>query len=121
MSSIDYDGYWFGRKPPDDISVVAAWGCRAILSGRGAHQHLDIPPDRMQLWAADETDITGFVAWLNADLSDWLMQRKCDQDQIDPTGATVFTLDAAPYFATACANASYGYLYVGAWMTAPNK
>jgi hypothetical protein len=109
MPEFTINKHWFGRKPPAGTSVVAAWGCRAILSGRGKDQWVDILHDRQQAWFADEEHPSeAFVEWLKKGLSAWLNQ-KCG----------VFTFDDGLCHATASANASYGYFYVGAWMTEP--
>ena len=123
MPVFDHTGHWFGLKPePAGISIVAAWGARAILAGRfGQQQQVDILPDRKQLWApegASQTkEVDAFRAFLRNTVGPWL-DRCCGSKWIDPSKDTVFTLDQGRFHAVASPKASGGYLYVGAWMTA---
>jgi hypothetical protein len=109
---------WFGLQPPEDVPVVAAWGCRAILTGGVGKQYIDVLWDRKQLWTPDGADVVAFTDWLQAAVGPWLIAN-CNQSWIDPASSKRFELDAAPYHAVASPRASYGYLYVGAWQAEP--
>jgi hypothetical protein len=123
MSTIP--GCWFGQPPPE--GAQAAYGCRAILSGR-REQYVDVF-DRQQ--AVPDPVPEAFAKWVSGRLSNWLhneprtRRSKAFPDGkpakngigwVDPGGDKMFTLDDGVFHAKACANRSHGYLYVGAWM-----
>lgn len=106
---------WFGLRPPADAAFIAAWGCRAILSGRRS-QLIDVVPDRQSF--QPDTPPVEFARFLRNKVAPWL-ERNCDQRWIEPSGRDILSFDAGPMHARACPNGCHGYLYVGAWMDAP--
>lgn len=102
---------WGLPVPP---GAQAAYGCRAILSGRYPHQTIDVVWDRQD--AAPQPTPVAFDAFVNGPLSKWL-QNRCGEKHIEPGGSDTFILDQGEFHARACANRSYGYLYVVAWTT----
>lgn len=93
---------------PDD--AVAAWGCRAILK----NGFVDIVPDRKDM-VIPEQYMVNFGPWLNDVMS--------DEGWVDLTAATmkgdrdeVKAYDLGPFHIRMSTNASYGYLYISAWM-----
>lgn len=118
MPAFNPMGQWFGLVPQEPL-IVAAWGCRAILSGRtpGA-QSIDIVPDRHQLWHSEDADPHAFLSWMRTKLSAWLESR-CGQAYLDPGDTSQFRLDDGLCHAVASPRGSYGYLYVGAWQDEP--
>lgn len=112
---------WFGRRPPQGTNVLAAWGARAILSGRGDRQAIDLVPDRRQTWIPEGAAMPPeFQDFLVEKVAPWL-DRNCDAEggSIDPGGADVMTLAEGPFHVEASPQRSHGYLYIGAWMMAP--
>jgi hypothetical protein len=112
--------YWFGRRLPADTPFQAAWGARAILNGRGrANQAIDLVPDRKQFWTNDGQPVPPpFIAFLRDKVAPWI-DAKCGARWIDPGGSELYVLEDGIFRAEACAQNSYGYLYVAAWMLAP--
>jgi hypothetical protein len=114
-------GQWFGRRPPTETRLLAAWGARAILAGRATEQSIDILPDRRQLWTPDDGPVPeAFKRFLTEDVAAWL-DRACDAEggSIDAGGAEVLFIETGDFRAEASAQRSHGYLYIGAWMKAP--
>lgn len=92
---------------PDD--AVAAWGARAILR-QGV---LDFPRDRCDAFG-DEGEKLVFSRWLSRHGFPWL-----DEDiafSAKGNEARLYSLDDGRFHMRANTNASYGYLYVTAWM-----
>jgi hypothetical protein len=113
-------GGWFGRRPPQGLAVCAAFGARAILLGRGAGQEIDIPYDRKQTWPTDAQALPAeFRAWLHSDVMRWLRAHCQQRGGIDAGSRSVFTLRSGLMTAEASPQASFGYLYIGAWMALP--
>ncbi len=105
---------WFGLRPPQGTKTAAQWGCRAILTGRGRDQFIDILFDRQQGEPAGAIPLP-FQDWMQGRFNKWIAAN-CDQKWIDPTGGETFKLDDGMFHAVACCNRSHGYLYVCAWM-----
>lgn len=120
LPRFEIETVWFGRRPPAGANTLAAWGARAILSGRGrANQGIDFVPDRKQLWTpAGQAVPPSFIAFIRDKVQPWL-DAKCGAGWIDPGGRELYSLEHGAFRAEACAQNSYGYLYVGAWMLAP--
>lgn len=110
---------WFGRRPPEGTTVLAMWGARAILAGRGSRQAIDIVPDRRQAWTPnDQPPPEAFKAFVSEKVAPWL-DRNCDAGWIEPGGDELLFIEDGPFRAEASAQRSHGYLYIGAWMTGP--
>jgi hypothetical protein len=97
----------FGRNIEGDW--VAFWGARAIYEGYQSQYHVDLLADRQS--GDDISD--GFLFWLNNRALPWLraevkrLALGTDDDQ-------VLSLTEYKYHLEACANRSFGYLYIGA-------
>lgn len=90
---------------------MAAWGARAIITTG----QFDAPSDRRafhwELACGDERD--EFVQWLGHVAYPWLKERA---RLIPPNENLTHVLDEGRLHIRANAQASYGYLYVSAWM-----
>ncbi len=124
----------FGLQPdlPDNAELRMYWGARAIIQkaewgyktftrkGKPVRRYtclwpqtLDLLPDRRTVArTAEQPDKDKFFKWLNKEalpkLRKWV-------ETVDPTGAEVFEYARSGYVLRASPNASYGYLYIGAW------
>lgn len=92
---------------PDES--VAAWGARTILR-QGS---VDVVWDRQQLDAPDEKNFKAFTKWIDKKGLPWLRK---EAKNIWGNSSDTHAFDDGPFHLRANAQASYGYLYVAAWM-----
>jgi hypothetical protein len=99
------DGWW-GRRPP--VGTTIAWGARAIFKQSGPP--IDIVWDR-QGWMGEERD--ALCEWINKTALPEL--RKLTED-LSPSSAGVVWWRDGDKAIEASPNASYGYLYITAYV-----
>ena len=109
--------------PSDVESPELFWGARAIfergrLEGYGKRQkwippYIDLVHDRQSFVGQDHPRSEEFMGWLNKTalpaLRKWAEGVGLDSRAVFEFGNGLFALKASP-------NASYGYMYIGAWL-----
>lgn len=92
--------------PSDVETPIAYWGARAIKEGRG----FTMLHDR-QSCSGEQADKERLVKWVNSIMP---KVQKWAHGQ-GSSSSEVFELREGEYMLRASCNASYGYVYVGAW------
>jgi len=108
----------FGAAFPDGITITdckVTWGARAIF--KGYSDYIDLLPDRQQMECPEDVDDPqarkALSAWINGKglpaLRKWsknIAQGSCEEFLFEDDR---FAIRATP-------NASYGYMYIRAWL-----
>ena len=109
--------------PAEIESPELYWGARAIFErgrfeGFGKRQkwvppYIDLVHDRQSFIGRDDPRKEEFMDWLNKlalpALRKWAEGVRLDSKEVFTFGNGVFVLKATP-------NASFGYMYIGAWL-----
>ena len=114
----------FGRPVPKGVvekrgEPVRYWGARAIFHP-GTNHPIDLLPDRQGCKCADGMDPKPLLDWLNKVGLKGLRAMgafkslTADSREVVELGDGQFTIQCSP-------NASYGYLYIGAWQYWPEN
>jgi len=122
----------WGMEPP--VGAVAAWGARAIYTanrqsyaanytkrgtlrkrGREPRFTVELLHDRMGP-AGDPALVKGLCAWLDK-VGMPRLRKECDVKFVTPDSNDRIEFTDGRYTLVASPRESYGYLYIGAWMT----
>lgn len=109
----------FGRGVPEEIVKergvpVRWWGARAIFK----NGIIDLLPDRQSCECQYSLDPQPLLDWLNQKALPELKQRK-DFKNLHGDSREVLEVKERGFTLQVCPNASYGYLYMGAWQYWP--
>lgn len=112
----------FGFPIPDSVTPVCYWGARAIYVCanyriKGSKDAIDLLGDRQTWKGDDEQAKADLLRWINKfglpELRKWVAT-KCNGS----SSRQLFTYHSGPYYLLASPNASYGYVYIGAFPVA---
>ena len=112
----------FGRPVPQEIidqrgEPVRYWGARAIFHP-GTKHPIDLLPDRQGCKCADGLASKPLLDWLNTvGMNEMQNMRAFKSLSSDSTEVVEFK--DGHFTVQCCPNASYGYLYIGAWQYWP--
>ena len=112
----------FGRPVPTEIvekrgAPVRYWGARAIFYPRRKHP-IEILPDRQQCQCADGLDPKPLLEWLNT-VGMKELQKLRDFKLLTGDSSAVVQFSDGEFTVQCSPNASFGYLYLGAWQHWP--
>lgn len=102
----------WGRRAPEG-TVGPAWGARAIFEAR----KVDILHNRQSCVGGTVGERKALQSWLNKHGLKAL-RALVRTRYVDPRGHEVLRVESSGYVLEACANASGGYFYLGAWKVA---
>ena len=109
--------------PSDVKSPELYWGARAIyeaphFEGRRSERkipaHIDLLYDRQSFEGHEHPEKDAFVQWVDKTALPAL-RKWADEKWVMGDSREVFSFEEGSYVLKASPNASYGYLYIGAW------
>ena len=113
----------FGRPIPQEIiekrgEPVRYWGARAIFHP-GTKHPIDLLPDRQGCKCAEGLASKPLLDWLNTVGMKELQKMRAFKS-ISSDSTEVVEFKDGEFTVQCCPNASYGYLYIGAWQYWPD-
>ena len=113
----------FGRPVPKEIiekrgEPVRYWGARAIFHP-GTKHPIDLLPDRQSCQSAEGLDAKPLLDWLNTKGMKELQNMRAFK-RLTSDSTEVVEFKDGEFTIQCCPNASYGYLYIGAWQYWPD-